>query len=88
MLGVVGHGLLHAVDDLLYQMGIVALEIGFFESDVCRFSKFLVSSAKVILEIDPRFVDVWSTIPVGDASFETSCFVKNDVGFGNGLALG
>jgi hypothetical protein len=74
--GVVSHSLLHTVDYLLHQVGVVALEIGLFKGVVCRLAKFLVSSTKVVFEIDPCFFNVWSAIPVSDVSLEASGFVK------------
>jgi hypothetical protein len=60
------HSILNAINDLLYQVGIVAPKVRLFECDVCRLSEFLMSATEVCFEVNRSFLDFWSAIPVGD----------------------
>jgi hypothetical protein len=78
----------YAVNNLLRQVGIVLLKIRFFERDVRGFPKFLMRLTEVAFKkVNPCFLDIRPSIPICDVSLEASCFVKNDICFGDSLAL-
>jgi hypothetical protein len=67
--------LLDAINNLLHQLGVVALEFGFFQGDIGCLTKFLVGTTELVFEGDPILLRFSKSLPFENIVFETTRLV-------------